>query len=184
MPCRNRPLAQIRSLLLIAAAVIAPASGVLAFDAQSDTPIEVEADNARLDDRAGTATYTGNVVIIQGETRLKADEIVLQRRDGELDTITATGQPAHYEQPARADEPPLQAEAERIIFARQENTLTFERNALIEQEGDTFRGDVIRYDTVERVVTASGGEADETRDGRVRMVIQPRRAERESRSED
>ena len=59
---------------LLTAAMISPAA---AFDLDSDTPIKVTADNARLDDSQGIATYTGDVELEQGNTRLNADRVVL-----------------------------------------------------------------------------------------------------------
>ena len=145
------------------------------FDMDSDEPIRVESDSARLDDRAGTATYTGNVIVHQGETRLKADEVVLRRDQDGLSSMTATGQPATYEQPETDTEPAIYAEGRSISYSRAEQRISFERNAMIRQREDRFRGDVIHYDMEQRVVTATGGDAESETGGRVEMTIQPRR---------
>ncbi len=150
-------------------------TAVQSFDMDSDEPIRVESDSARLDDRAGTATYSGNVIVYQGETRLKADEVVLRRDDEGLSSITATGEPATYEQPETDSEPEIHAEGRTITYSRAEQRITFEHNAIIRQKDDRFRGDVIHYDTEERVVTATGGDAESETGGRVEMTIQPRR---------
>ncbi|KXS52455.1 MAG: lipopolysaccharide export system protein LptA [Marinobacter sp. T13-3] len=51
------------------------------------------------------------------------------------------------------------------------------QQARIEQGSNEFRGDVIHYDTVRRVVTAEGGSTESGDSGRVEMVIQPRNSE-------
>jgi len=56
--------------LLAALLTVAMAGPVAAFDLDSDIPIKVTADNARLDDGQGIATYTGDVELEQGNTRL------------------------------------------------------------------------------------------------------------------
>ncbi|MEC7377851.1 MAG: LptA/OstA family protein, partial [Pseudomonadota bacterium] len=83
---------------LVSLAVMAPAA---AFDLNSDIPIKVTADNARLDDAQGIATYTGDVELEQGQTRLDAERVVLYRDANGLSRIEASGTPARYRQPAR-----------------------------------------------------------------------------------
>lgn len=167
--CTSLSMAQRLLLLLM---LLLPAS-VLAFDPESDDPINVAADSARLDERAGKATYRGNVVVTQGETRLEADTLILTRSDGVLSQMEALGEPARYQQPARAGEPAMDAQALQILYLSQENRISFRQQARIRQAGDSFRGNVIDYDISDQVVTASGGDKDSP--GRVEMTIQPRR---------
>ncbi len=159
------------ALLAAALMLAAPA---MAFDMDSNTPIQVSADSARLDDSAGVATYTGDVELVQGSTRLEAQRAVLYRDDQGLSRIEASGSPAHYRQPSREGEGMTNASALNITWAAKDNQLTFERQAVIEQAGNTFKGDVIHYNTVSRVVTAEGGNTETGGSGRVEMVIQPR----------
>lgn len=159
-------------LYAIAMSAMLFAAPAAAFDPDSDSPITVNADNARLDDSKGKATYTGDVVLTQDQTRLTADRVVLYRGEDGLNRIEATGEPAHYQQPARQGSGQTDARAQSITYSASENRLTFEREAVIEQNGDLFRGDIIHYDSVDRVVTAEGSPGEGS--GRVEMVIQPR----------
>ncbi|MDX1589981.1 MAG: lipopolysaccharide transport periplasmic protein LptA [Oleiphilaceae bacterium] len=175
-PCRlprPRPAWLLLGLLLV---MCAPA---LAFDPDSKEPINITADSARLDERAGRAIYEGDVVVTQGETRLEAQRIVLTRGEKGLDAMEATGNPARYQQPAREDEPALEAEAQRIHYQSEFSRIRFRRDAQIRQGGNSFRGDRIDYDINDRVVTANGeGGGDSTESpGRVEMTIQPRQQE-------
>ena len=158
----------------IAAALVASASlPAAAFDMTSATPISVSADSARLDDAPGIATDTGDVVIAQGDVRLTADLVTILRNSEGVSRIEASGQPAHYRQPAGTNLAATDAQAQRITFVVDENRLTFEGGAVIEQEGNLFRGERIDYDTNARVVTAEGRRPGEA-EGRVEMIIQPR----------
>ncbi|KRW81939.1 lipopolysaccharide transport periplasmic protein LptA [Marinobacter sp. P4B1] len=168
------------ALLAAALMLAAPA---MAFDMDSNTPIQVSADSARLDDSAGVATYTGEVELVQGRTRLEAQRVVLYRDDQGLSRIEASGSPAHYRQPSREGEGMTNASALNITWAAKDNQLTFERQAVIEQAGNTFKGDVIHYNTVSRVVTAEGGSTETGGSGRVEMVIQPRNTGQSSNGE-
>ncbi|AOY87088.1 lipopolysaccharide transport periplasmic protein LptA [Marinobacter salinus] len=163
----------LRALLtaVIGLALVTPAT---AFDLDSDQPIKVSANNARLDDSKGIATYTGAVELIQGKTRLSAERVVLFRNEAGLSRIEASGNPAHYRQPSREGNGETDARARNITWSASDKELTFEREAVIEQNGNLFRGDVIHYDTVRRVVTAEGGQDTGSGTGRVEMVIQPR----------
>ncbi len=145
-----------------------------AFDLNSDAPIKVSADNARLDDSRGIATYTGDVIITQLNTRLQADRVILYRDENGLNRIEASGSPARYTQPTSSQGEATDAEAKNITYSAPDNRLTFEQDAVITQGNNLFRGQLIHYDTQNRVVTAEGSGANGDDGGRVEMVIQPR----------
>jgi len=155
----------------LALAIVPAAHG---FNLDSDTPIRVTADSARLDDTTGTATYTGNVDVVQGNTRLTADKVVLYRNEEGVSRMEAEGSPAHYREPTRNGEGMTDARALEITWSADENLVVFEREAFIEQGRNEFRGDRILYDTLRRVVTAEGNRENTSGGGRVEMVIQPR----------
>lgn len=159
------------AMALLAAALWS--SSLSAFDMNSDAPISVNANNARLDDMAGRATYTGNVVIVQAETSLRADRVELYRDAEGLSRILAFGDPAVYEQAETSESPETDARADEIEFDAASHLLTFRENAVIRQAGDIFRGDLVRYQTENRVVTAERGPSDDS--AQVEMIIQPRR---------
>ena len=170
---RNRGL----MAALLAITLTGPAA---AFELDSDIPIKVTADNARLDDNQGIATYTGDVELEQGETHLSAKRVVLYRDENGLNRIEAFGNPARYRQPSREGEGEGETDARalNITWSAADQRLIFERQAVIEQNGNLFRGDIIHYDTARRVVTAQGGADSGEGSGRVEMVIQPRSTDR------
>ena len=169
-----RPFSKYPSGILATLLALVLSGPALAFDLDSDQPITVSADSARLDDSKGVATYTGDVILTQGKTRLTAERVVLYRSAEGLNRIEASGTPAHYTQPSREGQGETDARALNITWSATDRQLTFEREAVIEQNGNLFRGDLIHYDTVRRVVTAEGGEETGSGTGRVEMVIQPR----------
>lgn len=147
-----------------------------AFDLESDQPIRVNADSARLDDMTGTATYTGDVLVQQGNTRLEAGRVVLYRDEQGLTRIEAEGNPARYLQPAKDGSGQTDARARRIIYSAPDSRLVFEEQAVIEQNGNRFSGNRIDYNSSQRVVTATSSpqKDNQSEDGRVEMIIQPR----------
>ncbi|OEY65202.1 lipopolysaccharide transport periplasmic protein LptA [Marinobacter sp. X15-166B] len=157
----------------MAAALLAvtPAHG---FDLQSGEPITINADSGRMDDTRGIATYSGDVVVTQGTTRLSADRVMLYRDEGELSRIEASGRPARYQQPTEAGKGETDAQALSITYASRDGLLILEQEAVIKQDGNLFRGDIIHYDTAQRVVTAEGTTREDNSKGRIEIIIQPR----------
>ncbi|MFO7993695.1 MAG: lipopolysaccharide transport periplasmic protein LptA [Marinobacter sp.] len=174
----------LKRLVLVAACLALVVPLAQAFDLESDDPIKVNADSARLDDGQGIATYTGDVEMTQGQTNLTADKVVMHRDETGVSRIEATGQPAHYRQPATEGQGETDARALTITWSAAENRVTFEREAVIEQDGNLFRGDVIQYDSADRVVTAEGAADQGEGSGRVEMVIQPRNKDRNPDRQD
>lgn len=161
-------------LLLLSTLALGPALPALAFNLDSDEPIRVTADSARLDDTQGTAVYRGNVKVRQGGILLTADRVDVSRNAAGLDRIDASGRPATYYRPATETGSAVNAEALTIHYSASDNLLRFEREAVVDQGGDEFRGAVIEYNTVNRVVTGEGRTPEGEGSGRVEMIIQPR----------
>lgn len=171
---RPRFLFKLVMLSSFTAALWLTMSPAVAFDLTSDSPISINADSARLDDSKGEATYTGDVVVTQDQTRLTADRVVLYRDQAGVQRIEAFGTPARYQHPAMGDQAETDAQALKISYTAKDSLLTLEQEAVIEQAGNIFRGDRIEYDTTARIVTAKGAPGDGESQGRVEMVIQPR----------
>lgn len=173
MSLRNNNIHRLLCALMASATMvfIAPAYG---FDLQSGMPITINADSGRMDDTRGIATYNGDVVVIQGTTQLSADRVMLFRDNGELSRIEATGRPARYQQPTEAGKGETDAQALSITYVPQDGLLTLEQEAVIKQNGNLFRGDIIHYDTEQRVVTAEGTTREDNSKGRIEIIIQPR----------
>lgn len=161
-------------LLLVSTLALGAPLPTLAFNLDSDEPIRVTADSARLDDTQGVAVYRGDVEVRQGGILLTADRVDVYRNPAGLDRIDARGQPATYSRPATATESAVNAQALHIHYSASDNLLRFTQEAVVEQGGDEFRGAVINYNTASRVVTGEGLTAEGEGSGRVEMVIQPR----------
>ncbi|PMR77046.1 lipopolysaccharide transport periplasmic protein LptA [Billgrantia endophytica] len=142
----------------------------------ANAPIEVEADRLDLDDRAGTAIYTGDVDIRQGSMQVTGDRVEIRRNAaGELSRATATGERAYIEQQPDPDEPIVRGWGRTIIYHVSERRVELIDRAELHQGGDTFDGGYLEYFLDSRVVQArSDGEGVEGRQ-RVRMTLQPER---------
>ena len=95
-----RPRSVILAAVLAASALpvaLPAAAQTVAFGgvaADTSAPVEVSADTLKVDQSTGEATFTGNVVIGQGEMRLSAQEVTVTYAAGgqrKIRSLTATG---------------------------------------------------------------------------------------------
>ena len=139
------------------------------FGAEND-PINIEADHATLSEKQGLSTYSGNVVLTQGEIKINADEIIVHHEQGKLTHVTAKGLPVKYHQQGETQELDIHGEANTMEYFATEERLLLLDSAKLTQGGNAFSGNRIEYDTQREVVTAAVAESGEER---VQVTIQP-----------
>lgn len=159
-----------RHLTLLALLVPALAWG-LASD--RDQPINISADSATLDEKAGTAIYEGNVHLHQGTLQLRGSKMTVQLNNNRIELITIEGQPASFSQRPDDADTDQQAEAGHIEYHAREQLLILLDKAVIRQQGsEEFSSDRIEFNLRDNTVKAGGSNGD----GRVHIILQPNRA--------
>ena len=138
--------------------------------AASKDPINIEADNAKIIEKEGKSVYTGNVVLIQGETRMTADNVTVYSVDGKLTQITAKGRPVRYEDKGKTEDSNITGEANLLEYYTRDNRVLLLDNARLTQGRTQFSGNRIEYNTATDVVTA---EVSKTGNERVQVIIEP-----------
>ncbi|WP_455209304.1 lipopolysaccharide transport periplasmic protein LptA [Kaarinaea lacus] len=133
-------------------------------------PINIEADNAKIIEKEGKSVYSGNVVLIQGNTRLTADTITVLSLDGKLSRITAVGKPVTYHQANQPKTADISAEAETVDYFALEKRIVLLSNAKLTQGRTVFSGNRIEYNANTEVVTANQSESGKQR---VQVIIHP-----------
>ncbi|QDY71247.1 lipopolysaccharide transport periplasmic protein LptA [Qingshengfaniella alkalisoli] len=145
--------------------VWAQGAGVNLGGLQTDTsaPVEVEADQLQLDQTGRSAKFSGNVVVVQGDMRLTAAQIVVrylesaEGDDRQIDTITASGG-------VTLVTPDEAAEAAEGVFTPARNEIVMSGDVLLTQGQNTLAGQRLTVD-----LETGNGQID----GRVRTVLQP-----------
>ncbi|HLD68408.1 MAG TPA: lipopolysaccharide transport periplasmic protein LptA [Pseudomonas sp.] len=171
------PLSRRTLPLLFSLGVALASSSAWALPSDREQPIRVQADSAELDDKQGVAVYRGDVVITQGTLKITGDTVTItQDKNGEIEVFTSVGKPAYYEQKPSADKQIVKAYGLTIqYFAANERIVLIDQAKVI-QEGNTFEGEKIVYDTQRQIVNA--GRATGTNLSvprpRIDMVIQPK----------
>ncbi|HYQ37467.1 MAG TPA: lipopolysaccharide transport periplasmic protein LptA [Pseudomonas sp.] len=148
-----------------------------ALPSDREQPIRVQADTAELDDAKHVAVYRGGVVVTQGTLKITGDTVtVTQDKNGEIETFTSVGKPAYYEQKPAPDKPLVKAYGLTIqYFAANERIVLIDQAKVI-QDGNTFEGEKIVYDTQRQIVNAgrATGSTVTAPRPRIDMMLQPR----------
>ena len=151
----------------LALALLAAATAVVAQNKTTNNPqqlpINLKADSGEYDANTGIATYTGHVVVTQGEMNLKGDRVTIRLQDGKIHTIESWGKPPtfHYG-PARA--PPIDGSGNHMKYTVPTSTVEIDKNAHVKQDKNETRADHITYDLKREHVTGRG----------VNMTFQPK----------
>jgi len=174
-----------RSILLLFISLFFTA-GTWALSTDKDQPIEIEADTADLDDEKGITIYRGNVILIQGSVRMTGDIMTVYFKDNELDTLIMEGKPARYRQLPDDSKIYDEAESLRMEYYELKSLVILIDKASFKQEGLSFSGNRIEYDTEHSRVKARGsiktqGEAgDSSSNGeRVKIILKPKKKKKE-----
>lgn len=146
--------------LVLALPALAQGTSISFGGFRQDTrqPIEVSADALSVDQASGSASYSGNVVIGQGDMRLAAQQVVIVYNDtnSQIDRMEASGG-VTLVNGAEA------AEADSAIYSITDGTVTLVGNVLLTQGANAL--------TSERmVVNLEDGTAQ--MQGRVRTLLQ------------
>jgi lipopolysaccharide export system protein LptA len=166
------PKAWHRFLLPLMALLYCLSAGVSASTEDTRQPINIEADRAEISELKGTSTYSGHVVLNQGGIEVKADTVTVYANEGQLQRITAEGQPVQYRQ-QRPGEEDIHGVSQRMEYTADGRQLLLLDDAELWQGGNRFSGNRIHYDPKsERVIATSkdGGQGAQ----RVTVTLQPK----------
>lgn len=161
----------IRHNFLVATICCAAAGAALAQETEitfgsstsaADEPVEVTADGLRVDQTDGTAIFTGNVLVGQGQLRLSADEVRIEylmadgESTGEIGRVLATGNVTFVNGPEAA-------EGDIADYAVPEGTMLMTGNVILTQGQNVLSGEKL-------VVNMDDGTG--VMEGRVKSILQ------------
>lgn len=144
------------------------ASNAYALKTDVTAPVKIEADSAVFDKLAGTASYDGNVSIIQGTLEIRAAHIEINAPNNEIISIIATGTPVSLKQ--KMDDGKLASgKAREMQYLVKEKRLILNGEAELLQDKDRFTSNHIEYFTGTGQLSAGG----KGKSGRVSAVFYP-----------
>jgi lipopolysaccharide export system protein LptA len=144
----------------------APSSSA-ALGLSGDKPIAVNADSFSADLNAETGTYTGNVIVTQGDVRLHADEITVAAPGGRASRMQARGHVV-------VDSPSGEALGDTGDYDVAGQVLHLTGHVVLTKDQNVMRGSalVVSMATGEARLTAGAGAPGEPQ-GRVEALFVP-----------
>lgn len=166
-----------RALRLLALAATLAAAPALAERADRDKPINIEADRMTADEQKQVAVFEGRVVLTQGTFVLRADKLTVRQDAAGFQSGVAVGSPATFRQKRDGVDEWIDGEALRIEYDGKAELVELFEKARINRDKDEVRGNYISYDTKSEVFRVQGAKEAQpsSREGRVRMTIQPKK---------
>lgn len=148
------------ALILAAGPALAQNVAFGGLRADVSAPVEVASDHLSVNQSDGSAEFTGNVVIGQGEMRLSADSVTVVYAAGgqtRIRSLQASGNVTLVSGPDAA-------EAAAALYEVETGRVTLTGDVVLTQGGNVLTGDRMTVDL-------DTGTAQV--DGRVRSVLQP-----------
>ena len=163
--------------LVFALALVCPAH---AERADRDKPVNIESDRMNADDAQKTAVFEGRVVLTQGTLLIRADRLTVRQNKEGFQYAVAVGTPTTFRQKREGLDEYIDGEAERIEYDGSAERVQMFSNARVRREGgDDVRGHYISYDSKNEYFSVQSAKdaSPQSRDGRVRAVIMPKKKE-------
>jgi lipopolysaccharide export system protein LptA len=173
------------SLFLALTAFIA-APTVMAEKADSNKPMQIEADALQHDESKQTTTFTGNVNVTKGTLVLRAAKLEVQQdpKGRQLASLSAaSGERAFFKQKREGLDEFTEGEAESVVYDSQADKITLMGRAELRtyrgtQLADRLQGHLIVYNNSTEVFTVDGKTPNATGSSgqRIKATLTPRNA--------
>jgi len=158
-------LAFLFSAGLIAAAGLAQQGVATKGMLNPDAPIDVTANESSYDQKSGMLVYTGNVIVKQGEVKMRAD--VMRAK-------LAGAKPSHIYADGRVviDAPSGIATGDKGVYDVDPRIITLTGHVVLTQEKNIMRGQRLIVNLVTGKADFTGGNG--TKPGRVQSLFTPK----------
>ena len=144
-----------------------------ALDSDRKQPIQIEADQASLDQKNQVTTFSGNVIIKQGTLNFRAQNVRLSQDKNGNQSVTASGSPVYFSQQLE-NKGKVEGQGNKVEYSSATNVVKLLGNAKVQRGGDVARGQSITYNTKTEVYSVLGGKsANGKSSSRVSIIIQP-----------
>lgn len=163
MPTRLSAMIALAALAVLPPMLAAGQGASVAFGgirADTGLPVEVTADQLSVNQTEGTAVFSGNVLVGQGEMRLSAAEVLVEYGSEDQSRIERLHAKGGVTLVSGAEA----AESEEAVYTIDSGEVVMTGNVLLVQGGNTISGQKLVVD----LATGTG-----RMEGRVKTVLQP-----------
>jgi len=152
-------------------------NAVQGFSKNRDQPVHIEAASLEVRDKDRMATFSGNVQVVQGDTKLRCKVLVVHYDNNQPRALKAANPGAGgSQQISRLEakggvvvtQQDQTATGDTGLFDMKSNTITLLGNVTVSQGGNVVRGERLVVDMTTGVSTVDAGNSK----GPVRMLIE------------
>jgi len=162
--------------MVVAVLLAAPAAHAATAPAQArpnsplglntNQPIAVNADSFLADLNGETGTYTGNVIVTQGNVRLHADQVKVTAPGGRASRMEAQGH-------VIVDSPSGQAVGDNGVYDVGSRVLRLNGNVVLTKDANVMRGSALEVSMDTGLARLSGGTPVAQGPGQPQGAVQP-----------
>lgn len=162
--------------LLLATFLVLFSAVCYAESGDRDKPLQIESDQATIDDASKTSTFTGNVKLIQGSMQIHADKFVVSQDEDGFKRGIAYGKTASFKQKIEGTDEFIEGYGERIEYDTRSEVVNFFIRAQIKRGMDELRGEHITYNVETEIFQVNSNNADSAGNPpqRVRAILHPK----------
>lgn len=136
--------------------------------------ILIHADSMKLDINTGSSVYKGNVSFTQGKIAIHGDTVTVFSKNGNIDEVKITGAPARYSDTSQNNH--ILAESTHMDYRVEDNKLSMQGKAKLEQGDRLVQSENILYDTKKQVILAGqSSTGSSSPDQRVNIILTPKK---------
>ena len=134
----------------------------------NNAPISIASDSFQADLNAKTGTYSGNVMVTQGDIKLRANQVRISTVNGKADKVTANGNVV-VDSPASGT-----ATGETGVYAVGPRTVVMTGHVTLKKGKNVMTGAQLTVNLVTGLATVGGGaKTPGASGGRVQGVFMP-----------
>jgi len=141
-----------------------------------DQAATIEADRVEFDDQKKLSVYQGNVIFIQGSTKISAEQMTLYNKEGQLDRLRIEGKPATFSQ-LDDDNKPIDANSTLMHYYTDSGLLKLRGNAQLTRPGESIQSEQIDYNSKDKTVLANSTNEKGNTKGRVKIILLPNKTD-------
>ena len=150
-----------------------------ALESDSDQPIIIDSNSATYNEKNNLSTYYGNVISVQGSLRVNSAKLVAYLRDGDVNKLIWTGKPARFKQIPEGKKEEINGKALTLEYYPDKALFVLIKEAVVTQGTNTYKSDLIKYDTRNSVVRAGQRNTDSKR---VRVILKPKKKQQQKKN--
>jgi lipopolysaccharide export system protein LptA len=164
----------IAAFVLAVPAAAAPAGNAIITKSDSNQPINISSDSFQADLNGKTGTWQGNVVVVQGDMKLRANQVHMSTVNGKADKVLASGNVV-VDSPRSGT-----ATGDNGVYSVGPRTVLMTGNVVLKKGRDVMRGAQLTVNLVTGQAVLGGGAKGTVpgaqSGGRVQAVFTPNSA--------